>query len=289
LIQVASSLSELASARRELILRHYGALRERPVVGLTPTMGALHAGHAALIARMAEECGVSIVSLFVNPRQFGPREDFKRYPRMIESDLALCEAAGAQIVFTPRVEEMYPEGYATSVSVAGLTARWCGASRPGHFDGVATIVAKLFAMCAPERAYFGEKDFQQLTVIQRMVTDLNLAVKIVPCTTQREADGLAMSSRNAYLSPEERAAAPRLYQALQHLAELFHAGERDGGLLLQAASSTLAASSGPQFVVEYLAVVDSQTLEPQHSARTGNRVLVAARLGATRLIDNIAL
>jgi pantoate--beta-alanine ligase len=252
-------------------------------------MGALHTGHGALIAQMAQECGVGIVSLFVNPRQFGPREDFQRYPRMLEGDLALCEAAGAQIVFTPRVEDMYPAGYATTVAVAGLTERWCGASRPGHFDGVTTVVAKLLMLCAPDRAYFGEKDFQQLTVVKRMVQDLNLAVEIVPCATQREADGLALSSRNAYLTPEERAAAPRLHQALLQMAELFHAGERDSGCLIQAGSTRLATASGPQFVLEYLTVVDSRTLEPRLSASPGDRVLAAAHLGATRLIDNLAL
>ncbi len=288
-MQVARSLAELASARRELILKHYGALRERPLVGLTPTMGALHAGHGALIGRMAQECGVGIVSIFVNPRQFGPQEDYQRYPRMLSSDLELCEAAGAQVVYTPQAAEVYPAGYATTVAVAGLTERWCGASRPGHFDGVTTVVAKLFAMCTPDRAYFGEKDYQQLTLIQRMVQDLNLAVEIMPCATQREVDGLAMSSRNAYLTPEERAAAPRLHQALLHMAELFRAGERDSGCLIQAGSTRLATTSGPQFELEYLALVDPRTLESRFSASAGDRVLSAARLGATRLIDNLAL
>lgn len=288
-MHVAHSLAELTRIRQELVQQGNGLSRERPLVGLTPTMGALHAGHQALIARAAGECGVSIVSIFVNPRQFGPHEDYQRYPQMLEHDLELCAAAGTQIVFNPPVAEVYPEGFATTVAVAGLTERWCGASRPGHFDGVTTIVTKLFTMCRPDRAYFGEKDYQQLTVVKRLAADLNLAVEIVACPTQREPDGLALSSRNAYLSPEERRAAPRLYAALQAAQQQFGRGVTDVTELTRAAQAQLATGSGPQFALEYLALVDAETLLPRPVAHAGDRLLIAARLGTTRLIDNIAL
>jgi pantoate--beta-alanine ligase len=288
-IRVARTLTELRTARRELLLRRYHENNARPLVGLTPTMGALHTGHSALIERMSAECAVGIVSLFVNPRQFGPHEDFGKYPRMFEADVALCEAAGAQVVFAPGVDEMYPGGYATTISVAGLTQTLCGASRPGHFDGVTTVVAKLFTLCGPDQAYFGEKDYQQLVVVQRMAADLNLDVEIVPCPIVRESDGLAMSSRNAYLSPAERSAAPRLHQALQHMRQRFAAGVTAASRLINEGSAILAGADGPQFALEYLAVVDPQTLEPRSTAQPGDRVLIAARLGATRLIDNATL
>lgn len=289
MIKVARTLVELHTARRELVLQHYRERHARPLVGLTPTMGALHNGHGALIARMAAECEVGIVSLFVNPRQFGPNEDYGKYPRMFGTDLALCEAAGAQLVFAPSVEVMYPEGYATTVSVAGLTETLCGASRPGHFAGVTTVVAKLLTICAPDKAYFGEKDYQQLVVIQRMAADLNLAVEIVPCPTVRDSDGLALSSRNAYLSPAEREAAPRLHQALQQLRQHFLNGETDVQRLQALGASELNCGDGPQFALEYLAIVDPQTLAPRATAQAGDRALIAARLGPARLIDNLAL
>jgi pantoate--beta-alanine ligase len=288
-MHVARTLAGLRAARRELIQRYYGDNLTRPVVGLVPTMGALHAGHAALITRMSAECAVGMASLFVNPRQFAPHEDYGKYPRMFEADVALCEAAGAQLVFAPSVEEMYPQGYATTVAVAGLTERWCGASRPGHFDGVTTVVAKLLAVCAPDKAYFGEKDYQQLVVIQRLAVDLNLAVDIVPCPTVRESDGLALSSRNAYLSHAERAAAPRLHQALQVIRQRFLAGETDAARLIAAGAAMLPGADGPQSELEYMAVVDPHMLEPRSIAQPSDRVLLAARLGATRLIDNVAL
>jgi pantoate--beta-alanine ligase len=288
-MQVVRTLTELQTARRELVLREYGAKRRRPVVGLTPTLGALHAGHCALIERMCRECDVGLVSIFVNPRQFGPGEDYGRYPRMFEADAALCAAAGVEIVFAPEPGEVYPAGYATRVSVAGLSARWCGAGRPGHFDGVATIVAKLFTLCAPDKAYFGEKDYQQLVIVRRMARDLDLGVEIVPCPTVREADGLALSSRNAYLKPEERAVAPRLYESLREMARRFAQGETDAARLCAAGAAVLDGAGEARFALEYLAIVDPATLEPRDVAQPGDRVLAAAHLGETRLIDNLAL
>ena len=243
-MQIVHTLTELQTARREAVLREYGAKRRRPVVGLTPTLGALHAGHRALIERMCHECDVGLVSIFVNPRQFGPREDLAAYPRTLEEDAALCAAAGVGIVFAPQVGEVYPAGYATEVSVAGLSARWCGAARPEHFDGVATIVAKLFMLCAPDKAYFGEKDYQQLVIVRRMARDLDFAVEVVACPTVRDADGLALSSRNAYLTPEERAAAPRLHASLREVARRFAEGETEVAGLCAAGAAMLIGPGG---------------------------------------------
>ena len=284
----------MLAKRRELLLRFHRDFGKRPVLGLTPTMGALHAGHASLVERMSRECALGIVTIFVNPRQFGPGEDFAQYPRTLDADVDLCERAGAQLVYAPPIEEVYPQGYSTTVRVAGVSEGWCGATRPGHFDGVTTVVAKLFAMCWPDKAYFGEKDYQQLVVIKRMVRDLEMPVAIVPCPTVREADGLAMSSRNAYLTAEERGVAARLYQALERIAAQFASGETDSACLEKAGMAVLCplpekGSDDPRFAVEYLAVVDPLGLEPREHAQKGDRVLVAARLANARLIDNIAL
>jgi pantoate--beta-alanine ligase len=258
------------------------------ITGLVPTMGALHAGHVKLVERMTAECEIGAVSIFVNPTQFGPNEDLDKYPRALEGDLEKCEAAGVRYVFTPTVGEMYPDGFCTTVRVAGLPDRWCGASRPGHFDGVATVVAKLFAICRPQKAFFGQKDYQQLQVVTRMAADLNLGVEVVGCPTVREADGLAMSSRNAYLKPEQRAVAPKIFAAMRRMDELFSAGET-AAEQLAAAGETVLSEARPAFSVEYLAVVDPATLEPRTTAQSGDRILVAAKLGSTRLIDNMAL
>jgi len=228
--------------------------------------------------------------VFVNPKQFGPDDDLDRYPRNFDADCALCQTAGAHLIYAPAVEEMYPAGYQTVVSVGELTHRWCGASRPGHFDGVTTVVAKLFAACLPDRAYFGEKDYQQLRVVQRMTRDLELPVEIVACPTLRETDGLARSSRNQYLTPPEREAAPRLFETLQHMARIFAAGVHDVDSLITEGQRMLNPhSKGSKLELEYLAVVDPRTLEPRTKAQVGDRILVAAHLGSARLIDNVLL
>lgn len=288
-MEVVATRDELQLLRRELAVEHHHKQLERPLIGLTPTMGALHDGHRALIERMCAECDVSIVSIFLNPLQFGPEEDLDAYPRTLDTDLKICRAAGAHIVFVPPVAEVYPPGFATQIRVTGLTERWCGASRPGHFDGVTTVVAKLFGSCKPDRAYFGEKDYQQLAVVRRMIRDLDLGVEIVACPTVRADDGLALSSRNQYLTPAELRSAPRLYAALKRMAACFSGGVADTASLMVEAGLVLHPSGDRSIAVEYLAIVDPHTLEPAERARPGDRVLIAARLGTTRLIDNIAL
>lgn len=255
-------------------------------VALVPTMGSLHAGHLSLIERARQEAERVVVSIFVNPLQFGPTEDFERYPRDLERDLELCEQAGAHLAFAPTVEEMYPDG-APWVEVVPVTGadRLCGASRPGHFAGVLTVVAKLFGIVDPDAAVFGQKDFQQLVLIRRMVADLDMRVRVVGAPIVREPDGLAMSSRNAYLSPDERARAVALSAALRRCEEAFRAGERNvaaiRGLLMQVDS--------PGVALEYAEVVDPDTLEPLEEVREGAVCALAARVGGTRLIDNTIL
>ena len=253
-------------------------------VGLVPTMGALHAGHASLIRAAAESCRRVAVSIFVNPTQFGPNEDFARYPRSFDADCALAEAEGADVLFAPGVEELYPAGAATFVEVDGLSQRLDGESRPGHFRGVATVVAKLFIAAEPDQAFFGQKDAAQVAVLRRMTLDLRLATEIVVCPIVREPDGLAMSSRNVYLSAEERAQALTLSRAVRDAEELFVSGERRATRLTEAARATFAAVPGIR--VDYIALVDWATLEAQKSARPGSLFAVAAFVGATRLIDN---
>ena len=256
-------------------------------VGLVPTMGALHEGHASLIRRAAAECDVVAVTVFVNPLQFGAGEDFSRYPRTLDADAAVAGDSGARLLFCPPVEEMYPGPVLTAVHVSGLTETLEGASRPGHFDGVATVVAKLFAIAGRCRAYFGEKDFQQLTVVRRMAADLSFPVDVVGCPTVREADGLALSSRNAYLSPEERAAAPLLHAALRHGADAVAAGETDPAAVSRAVADVILGE--PRLALDYAAAVDPATLSVPPALSPGRpvRLLVAARLGSTRLIDNL--
>jgi pantoate--beta-alanine ligase len=253
-------------------------------------MGALHAGHMSLVGAARQQyAGVTpfvVVSIFVNPTQFGPREDFSKYPRTLETDTARCEEAGVDLVFAPAVEEMYPEGFGTTVHIAGVTERLEGEFRPGHFDGVATVVCKLLGIVAPDRAYFGQKDYQQLAVVRRMVADLNLPVEVIGCPTVREADGLALSSRNRYLSAEERAAAPALHRALQVGAEALRAGE-SGATAAARAKDSLA--SEPRFRVQYLETVDPDTLAPHPQAGLPAVLVAAAYLGETRLIDNLVV
>jgi pantoate--beta-alanine ligase len=256
-------------------------------LGLVPTMGYLHAGHASLVERARRENERVAASLFVNPTQFGPGEDFARYPRDLERDQALLQSAGCDLLFAPAVEEMYAPGAATFVDVGPLAEPLEGARRPGHFRGVATVVLKLFGIFRPERAYFGQKDAQQLAVIRRLARDLNLAVEIVGCPTVREADGLAMSSRNAYLTPEERRAAPVLYRALSAAREPWTAGERRGDVLRAAMKGVLDAE--PLARIDYVSAAEPDTLAEIEEARGPALLSMAVFLGRARLIDNLLL
>lgn len=257
-------------------------------VGLVPTMGALHEGHLALVRACRRESGLVVVSIFVNPTQFGPGEDYRRYPRPLERDVALARAAGAGLVFAPAAAALYPRGFRTFVEVKGLSRVLCGRYRPGHFRGVATVVLKLFQIVGPDRAWFGWKDAQQLVIIRRLVRDLDLPVEVRGLPTVREPDGLAMSSRNRYLSPAERAAAPAIYRVLRVIRD----GVEHGGIALATAlddgRARLAAVPGLR--LQYLAAVSPETLRPLSGRRPGPVIVMAAAfLGAARLIDNIHL
>jgi pantoate--beta-alanine ligase len=252
-------------------------------VALVPTMGALHQGHLSLVALAKQKADRAVVSIFVNPIQFGPREDYHLYPRDETGDLAKLGAAGADLVFIPDVAEMYPAGFSTRVNVGDLTEDLCGAARPNHFDGVATVVSKLLLQSAPDIAIFGEKDYQQLLVIKRMVRDLNIPVEILGGPIVREKDGLALSSRNAYLSPSERKIAPLLHQTIAEIAADLARG-RGADDAAEAGRFKLEAAG---FRVNYVAVRDPETLKPLHGPVKNARVLAAAFLGKTRLIDNV--
>jgi pantoate--beta-alanine ligase len=258
-----------------------------PSLGLTPTMGFLHAGHLSLVERSKRECAAAAVSIFVNPTQFGPKEDLGRYPRDLPRDLSLLEAAGVELAFVPSVEEIYPAGFASRIEVGPVALPLEGASRPGHFAGVATVVAKLFSIVQPTRAYFGQKDAQQCLVIRQMTRDLNLPVEVVVAPTVREPDGLALSSRNSYLGPDERRAAPVLHRALQEARAAAEAGERRGEALRSLMKRVIA--SEPLVTVEYVSVADPATLEELEFASGGALLSLSARLGSTRLIDNILI
>lgn len=260
--------------------------RKAEGIGLVPTMGALHRGHLSLVEQAGAECDCVVVSIFVNPTQFGPAEDLARYPRDLDGDCRLARAAGAHVVFAPEGGEMYGASHRTTVRVDGLTRHLCGASRPTHFAGVATVVAKLFNIVQPDAAYFGEKDFQQLQVIRRLARDLNFPLRIVGCPIVREADGLALSSRNRYLTAEERSAAPALYRGLCRAAEDYAAGERRAAALETAVRS---AALGLPVAWEYVQVVDREELSPLQVVDRPAILAVAASVGGTRLIDNIAL
>ena len=261
------------------------ARRSGRVVGLVPTMGALHEGHGRLIDQARAETGFVSVSIFVNPLQFGPSEDYSRYPRDLDTDLAFCDARGVDAVFCPSVGELYPDEQKTFVDVPDLTRELCGRFRPGHFRGVTTVVLKLLNIVQPDRAYFGEKDAQQLQAVTRMVRDLNVPTVIVPVPTVREPDGLAISSRNRYLTPGQRKTAPALYKALQAGEAALCAGERDAAKVLRAADQVLAAH--PDFRKEYVEVVDAELMTPVASVTGPVRIMAAAWLDKTRLIDNI--
>ena len=266
------------------------ARREDLAIGLVPTMGALHAGHLSLVERARQACDVVVVSLFVNPSQFDERADLERYPRDERRDRELAESAGADLLFAPGVQDVYPEGFATAVEVFGLTDRLEGEVRgAAHFRGVTTVVTKLLNIVAPDVAYFGQKDAQQAIVIRRLVRDLNLPVAIETCPTVRERDGLAMSSRNARLSPYERKRAVALFQALQAARTAAAGGERSGTALVERARAAMSEFEVEGGQVEYLELVDPHTLEPTPELAEPALLLVAARIGETRLIDNAVL
>ncbi len=261
--------------------------RKGGTVGLVPTMGALHEGHLSLVRRARSECSFVAVTIFVNPTQFAPGEDFAKYPRPVELDLALCESAGVDLVFLPSVQSMYSGDDRTVVHVRELADGLCGAHRPGHFDGVATVVAKLFHILPANRAYFGEKDYQQLVIIRRMVDDLSVPIEIVPCPTVREADGLAMSSRNVYLSEGHRVQARSLHRALLAAADSVRRGEREASKLTARIRREINRA-GP-CEIDYVDFVDARTLRVLDRIDRPARVCLAVRIGATRLIDNLAL
>lgn len=256
-------------------------------VGLVPTMGALHEGHLSLIRRAAAENDLVVVSVFVNPAQFDDPADLERYPRMIDRDIELAAGAGAAAIYVPDVETIYPGGFATHVHVSGVTEHWEGESRPGHFDGVATVVTILLNQIRPDRAYFGEKDWQQLVMIRKLHADLSLPGKIVACPIVREADGLAMSSRNGRLSDVERAAATVLPRALTAMREMAQTGETDA--LKLALMGAIIIRREPSVTLDYLQIVNSLTLEPVDPVHPGARAIVASTVGSTRLIDTMAL
>jgi pantoate--beta-alanine ligase len=277
-MQVLTTVAAMRAACR--------AVRQRgQTLGFVPTMGALHAGHLALIKAARAQCDVVAASIFVNPKQFGPNEDFAKYPRTFEQDCALLEAEGVELVFAPPVEEMYRPGAATIVEVEGVSDRLDGASRPGHFRGVATVVAKLFHIMGPGRAFFGQKDAVQVAVLRRMVRDLDFDLELVVCPTVREADGLALSSRNRYLSASERSQALVLSRALHAMLTSYQAGERTALRLLETGREVMATE--PQVRIDYLTIVDPDTLLPLESASAGAMAAIAAHVGATRLIDNM--
>lgn len=278
---------ETLTSKEEMRQAVSEARAEGKTIGFVPTMGALHEGHLTLVREAKRRADVVVVSVFVNPTQFGPGEDFGTYPRDLARDLELLSAEEADHVFTPSAEAMYAPGHDTQVVPGGLAEEWCGRSRPGHFTAVATVVVKLLNLVQPDLAFFGEKDFQQLAVIRRVVRDLDLSATVVGVSVVRDADGLALSSRNAHLSAEERRAALALPRALRRADELVAGGERDVAVLSSAMAGEVARE--PLAELEYAAVVDPETLRPAHRVEREARAILAARVGGTRLIDNAAL
>jgi pantoate--beta-alanine ligase len=276
-MQILTTVREMQQACRDL--------RRTSTLGLVPTMGALHDGHLSLVRRALAECDAVAATIFVNPTQFAPGEDYATYPRTFEEDCAKLEAAGTTLLFAPGPQEMYPSGATTFVEVPGVGDRLDGASRSGHFRGVATVVAKLFHIAGPDRAYFGQKDAAQVAVLRAMVRDLNFPVRLVACPIVREKDGLAMSSRNRNLSPQNRQRALVLHRALQAACELVEAGETNADALRSALLETFASEEGVR--LDYAAVVDPATLLPVEDTAKGALIAVAAWVGSTRLIDNI--
>jgi pantoate--beta-alanine ligase len=282
--QTTMDVVETVAEVRELVGQARAAGRS---IGFVPTMGALHAGHRSLVQAARKACDYLVVSIFVNPAQFGPNEDYDRYPKTPEADLEACRVDGADLVFQPAVGEMYPGPRLTTVHVAGLTEGLCGASRPGHFDGVTTVVAKLFNIVTPDLAYFGDKDYQQLQVIRRMVRDLDLPVEIVAGPTVREPDGLAMSSRNQYLTDAERKQATVLYRSRCEAADAVSAGRTDAQALAAGIEEELK-QSGP-VTIDYVRIVDPESLEELGQVSGPARICLAVRIGQCRLIDNLAV
>ncbi len=274
---VVTTIAEIRSA---VARAHARGLR----VGFVPTMGALHEGHASLIRAARAASGFVVVSIFVNPTQFGPKEDFARYPRTLEADQKVCEASGADVIFAPGVEEIYPTNSLTFVDVNNLGDQLCGGSRPGHFRGVCTVVLKLLNIVQPDAAHFGAKDYQQACILSQMVRDLNMSVEMRIEPTVRESDGLALSSRNRYLSVSERKEAPRIHQALQAIQDRVRAGETDVAKMVAVLCADLEAISGAR--VDYASIVDRATLQPLVQVDRPAVVAVAVFLGTTRLIDN---
>ena len=278
---------KLVSKIEEARMAVRGAKRDGKRVGLVPTMGALHAGHISLVRAAKSRSDFVAVSLFVNPAQFGPNEDFSKYPRTVESDRQKLEAEGVDLLFIPSVEEMYPVGATTFVTVEEMSDRLDGRSRPGHFRGVSTVVAKLFQIFEPDAAIFGQKDAAQVAIIKRMVRDLMFPVEIMVAPIVREADGLALSSRNAYLSAAERERATVLWRALREIEANYAAGEKTAGKLIEAAQKVFATE--PTVRLDYIEIVNAETLEPITRAKSGTLAAVAAFVGTTRLIDNTTL
>ncbi len=279
-MKVIATIPDMVAASRS-------ARREHNRLGLVPTMGALHDGHLSLVRAAKSRCDAVTVSIFVNPTQFCPTEDFAKYPRTFERDRDLLQKEGVDFIFAPSVEEMYPAGASTWVTVEGMSDRLCGRSRPGHFRGVATVVAKLFHIVQPDLAFFGQKDAAQAAIIRRMVRDLNLPVEIVVCPIVREPSGLAMSSRNAYLSAEQKQSALVLYGSLQEIQRRFHSGERESDKLIAAGKRIVAADTSVR--LDYLEIVDPETLEPLPAVSRPALAAIAAFVGTTRLIDNVLL
>jgi pantoate--beta-alanine ligase len=261
--------------------------RNGKTLGFVPTMGALHAGHLSLVRASKSRCNVTAVSIFVNPLQFGPSEDLSKYPRTLERDIALLEEGGVDLLFVPSVEQMYPAGAKTRVLVEELSNKLDGASRPGHFLGVTTVVSKLFEIVRPDLAFFGQKDASQVVVLRKMVRDLDMDVELVVCPIVREKDGLALSSRNAYLTPEQRQQALVLHRALLRVQTAVDRGERDAAKLREIGEQVIAEEPGAR--LDYFAIVDPETLDPVADTRRGALVAIAAYVGTTRLIDNILL
>lgn len=279
-LQVITGVEAMRAAVR-------GLQRGGETVGFVPTMGALHEGHLSLVDAAAAECDRVVASIFVNPTQFGPSEDFTKYPRPLERDLDLLRERGCDLVFVPEAAEMYPQGYGTSIDVGPVAVPWEGAARPGHFAGVATVVLKLFECVPADRAYFGRKDYQQTLVVKRMVADLNLPIDVRVCPIVRDADGLALSSRNVFLSPEERRRALALSQSLRLAEEIISGGERDALVVRERMLALIASVGG--MGVEYVAIVRDGTVDEVAQIDGPVTIAVAARVGTTRLIDNVRI
>ena len=277
----------VAETLAEIRHRILAARQSGKSIGFVPTMGALHAGHVSLIERARTESDLVVVSIFVNPTQFGPQEDFQRYPRPREQDLKICGQAGADLVFYPTVDVIYPAGFRTFVEVQGLSEILEGAIRPGHFRGVATVVTKLFLIAGADRAYFGQKDYQQQLLIRIMSRELNLPTEVITCPTRRDPDGLAMSSRNAYLTPEQRQQGLCLSRAMFEVQRQLDAGQQDLGLLVQSLRKQIEDTAGVK--LDYAVIVDSESLAELNAIQPNMVALVAAQVGTTRLIDNLIL